>query len=212
MPTDPKARAVSARQRMPASERRESIVTAARFAFVARGYDGVRTQDLAAAADVSEALLYQHFASKRDLYCEVLDRISQALRSELTEAAASSKTPLETGLATFVAFVSDRSRGWSLLSSSVGDPDINVYQREARGACVSALADLLALDPDAGRSRPRLEQLAEVVAGGAEALSNWSVENPKSRSLDAAALLADFTRQGMKSLATQQPRGGAKGR
>ncbi len=53
---------------MSAEERREAIVAAAVPLFAERGFDAVTTRDIAAAAGVSEALLYRHFASKQHIY------------------------------------------------------------------------------------------------------------------------------------------------
>src|SRR5437868_3088101 len=77
-------------RRLPAQPRRESILEVARHAFAARGYDGLRTQEIAKAAGVSEALIYQHFASKRELYEEVVDRSAAALREILAGATTES--------------------------------------------------------------------------------------------------------------------------
>jgi AcrR family transcriptional regulator len=56
------------RHRLTADERREQIVVAARRVFVERGLAGARTRDIAAAADVTEALVYKHFRSKEELF------------------------------------------------------------------------------------------------------------------------------------------------
>lgn len=54
--------------RLAASDRRQAILRAAQPLFAARGVDGVTTREVAAAANVSEALLYRHFESKTALY------------------------------------------------------------------------------------------------------------------------------------------------
>ncbi|WP_158550700.1 TetR/AcrR family transcriptional regulator [Geodermatophilus sp. TF02-6] len=59
---------LSPRQRLSADERRSQIVAAARSVFVERGLAGARTRDIAAAADVTEALVYKHFRSKEELF------------------------------------------------------------------------------------------------------------------------------------------------
>src|SRR5437879_7363762 len=59
--------------RLPAEERRQSIVDAVRGVFADKGYDGTTTRELAKAAGVSEALIYKHFPSKQSLYAAMLD-------------------------------------------------------------------------------------------------------------------------------------------
>ena len=41
--------------------------------FARNGFSGTKTKDIAAAAQVSEAILFRHFASKEDLYHAILD-------------------------------------------------------------------------------------------------------------------------------------------
>ncbi|MFV0307592.1 MAG: TetR/AcrR family transcriptional regulator [Desertimonas sp.] len=56
------------RSRLPRHERRALIVQAARDEFVDVGLSGARTRSIAERAGVAEALLYQHFDSKDDLF------------------------------------------------------------------------------------------------------------------------------------------------
>ncbi|MGD9510515.1 MAG: helix-turn-helix domain-containing protein [Geminicoccaceae bacterium] len=58
--------------RLPAEERRVVIVEAAKPLFARRGFAGTTTRQIAQAAGVSEALLFQHFPSKAALYREIL--------------------------------------------------------------------------------------------------------------------------------------------
>src|SRR5262249_16386521 len=65
------------RRRLRGEERRESILRAARRVFAEHGFSGTTTRALAEAAGVSEALLFQHFASKEALYAAMLATITQ---------------------------------------------------------------------------------------------------------------------------------------
>ncbi len=62
-----------ARNRLSAVERRAAIIEAAIERFALHGFRGTTTRELAAAAGVSEPVLYQHFATKRDLYTAIVD-------------------------------------------------------------------------------------------------------------------------------------------
>lgn len=63
------------RKRISGADRRSSILEAARSVFAERGYEGAKTQQIAAAAKVSEALVYRHFPSKMALYRAVLRQL-----------------------------------------------------------------------------------------------------------------------------------------
>ncbi len=58
--------------RLDSDDRRKAIVNAAVPFFARNGFAGTTTRELAAAAGVSEALLFRHFPSKQSLYREIL--------------------------------------------------------------------------------------------------------------------------------------------
>jgi AcrR family transcriptional regulator len=58
--------------RVTANLRRELILSAARRCFARYGFAGTTTKSVAAAAEVSEGLLYKHFPSKSALYAAIL--------------------------------------------------------------------------------------------------------------------------------------------
>jgi AcrR family transcriptional regulator len=60
--------------RLPAAQRRAAIVDSAIELFARNGFRGTTTRQLAAANDISEPVLYQHFATKRALYDAILEQ------------------------------------------------------------------------------------------------------------------------------------------
>ena len=64
---------MATKTKLTAPKRRQAIVEASRPLFAQNGFRGTSVRDIARAADVSEALLYKHFASKDELYEEVMD-------------------------------------------------------------------------------------------------------------------------------------------
>ena len=64
---------------MSASERREAIVGAAIPLLAERGYDSVTTREIAQVAGVSEALLYRHFPSKKEIYLAIWGEESESM-------------------------------------------------------------------------------------------------------------------------------------
>jgi TetR/AcrR family transcriptional regulator len=59
--------------RMQGKDRRLQLLEVAVEVFARQGFGGTKTKDIAAAAGVSEAILFRHFASKEDLYHAILD-------------------------------------------------------------------------------------------------------------------------------------------
>ena len=64
---------VKTRKRMSAEDRKTAIIQSCLPLFVEKGFKATTTKELAAAAQVSEALLYKHFPSKKKIYKEIQD-------------------------------------------------------------------------------------------------------------------------------------------
>lgn len=90
MHTPPKRRAY-----LPAAERRKSIIAAAQTVFAQANLKGARTRDIARAAQVNQATIFEHFESKEALFHEaVVQPLIDAMRGmhervELYESAGS---------------------------------------------------------------------------------------------------------------------------
>lgn len=59
--------------RMSGDERRKQILRVAIELFSQRGFSGTTTKEIANAANVSEAMVFRHFANKEELYSAILD-------------------------------------------------------------------------------------------------------------------------------------------
>jgi AcrR family transcriptional regulator len=90
-PAQPRAR----RAYLPAAERRKSIIAAAQEVFARSNLKGARTRDIAAAASVNQATIFEHFESKEALFQEaVVQPLIDAMRGmrarrEIYETASS---------------------------------------------------------------------------------------------------------------------------
>ncbi|MCC6223509.1 MAG: TetR family transcriptional regulator [Thermoleophilia bacterium] len=68
--------------------RRGEILDAAAACFAARGFDGARTADIAAAAGTSTGNLFHYFAGKRELIVALIDRELDETASYLSDLEA----------------------------------------------------------------------------------------------------------------------------
>lgn len=114
--------------RLSGEDRKAAILDAAVRLCAERGFHGVTTRDLAAAAGVSEALLFRHFASKDELILEVLGRFGFEDKISKVEACLSGLSPRE-GLRQIAQFVSAQipesgSRIRVILYGALEVPDI----------------------------------------------------------------------------------------
>jgi TetR/AcrR family transcriptional regulator len=73
MDRSPNKSASPARKRFSSQERRNQLIRIAVRLFSQRGYEGTTTKAIAAEAGVSEAIIFQHFKTKEDLYSSIFD-------------------------------------------------------------------------------------------------------------------------------------------
>src|ERR1700736_6412823 len=69
--------------RLSANERRQAIITVAIRLFSEKGFRGTTTREIAAAVGVSEPVIYQHFAAKKDLYSAIIESKSREVKDEM---------------------------------------------------------------------------------------------------------------------------------
>jgi len=63
----------TAHARMSGEDRRKQLIEVAIDLFSEKGFSGTTTKEIAAAAGVTEAIIFRHFATKQDLYKAILD-------------------------------------------------------------------------------------------------------------------------------------------
>jgi AcrR family transcriptional regulator len=126
--------------RLPAAARHDQLAETALELFAERGYHATAMDDIAEAAGVTKPVLYQHFPSKRLLYLELVENVSDQLRAAVN-AAADEATPYNQVLAGFrnyFRFVASRPRAFRLLFGS------GARQLEEAAAAIRQVEDDLA--------------------------------------------------------------------
>jgi AcrR family transcriptional regulator len=106
--------------RLSSEARREAILAAAKACFVRHGFAKTTTKSVAAAAGISEGLLFKHFPTKSALYAEILNEACEA-NSELQRLQT-----LEPSTETLVFLVSEMV-GHFL--RAIDHPDAEDFQR-----------------------------------------------------------------------------------
>ena len=104
--------------RLGAAQRRSQLLRVARETFGTKGFTATSVNDIAIAAGVTKPVLYQHFASKHELFLEVLtesaDQLIDALASAVA-AATSSRQKLEGAVEAYVCFFADAPTNYRVL-------------------------------------------------------------------------------------------------
>jgi AcrR family transcriptional regulator len=105
---------------------RERILNAALKQFAAHGYSGTPVRSIAREAGVSQGLLYNYFASKRDLLRAIFERGIQEAQAGLTDAArhASPAEALEVLVRSALESVGGNLDFWRLSYQLRMQPDV----------------------------------------------------------------------------------------
>jgi AcrR family transcriptional regulator len=125
------------RSRMTAAERREQLIEIARTLFAERGFDGASVEEIAARAEVSKPVVYEHFGGKEGVYAVVVDRevrqLLDMMRAALAEGSA--RVLLERAAFALLDYVEQSSDGFRIL---VRDSPLG----SATGSYVSIMSDI----------------------------------------------------------------------
>jgi len=169
--------------------------------FGRHGYHETSMSALAAEAGVTKPVLYQHFASKHDLFEEVLaetgDRLMRAI--EASEMEDTPRRRVEAGFRSFFRFFEERPAAFSVLygTSLATDPDFRRDARRVRDTFAEYLTGLI---------RTVDHESALAMAAGINGLSEGMIrhwmneENPRPAE-EMAALAARLAWGGLEPLA-----------
>lgn len=194
--------------RLPAAERRAQLLEVATAVFATNGYHTASMNDIADAAGVTKPVLYQHFASKRALYLELITDIGERLQTAIAAATAEADGPrnrVERGFSAYFDYVAENPDAFRLLFGTGTRRDAEFAQkaRSVERAISSAIAELIDID---GATVEQRQLLAMGIVGIAEVTCrNWESDGrtvPTNVLSEQVAELAWFGLRGVR------PRGG----
>ncbi len=184
--------------RLPANERRQQLLCVALQVFARLGYHENSMNALASEAGITKPVLYQHFASKHDLFKELLaqtgDRLLMAI-SEQTSGNGTHQHDLKTRFLAYYRFFDQSPDAYAVLyGASLGnDPEFRHDRKRVQDAFAEWLARQIKAD-DHGDALA----IAAGVIGIAEGMSRHWMEEGRCRSVDEmATLTAEFAWSGL---------------
>jgi AcrR family transcriptional regulator len=104
---------------MSGSERREQLLEVARETFGERGYEATSIEEVAARAEVSKPVVYEHFGGKDGLYAGVVDREMRLLLERFESALSSGGSPralLERAALVLLDYIEEDTDGFRVLT------------------------------------------------------------------------------------------------
>lgn len=118
MTAEPRRSPKATRARMTATQRREQLLAVSRRLFAEKGFEGTSIEEIAARAEVSKPVVYEHFGGKEGIYAVVVDREIQALTSALSGAldeGGHPKVMVERSALALLGYIEDSEDGFRIL-------------------------------------------------------------------------------------------------
>ena len=140
-------------RRLQRDERRELLIERATELFAKHGYEGLSMSSLAHEAQISKALLYHYFPSKRRLFEAALEEGAEELRQRTEpEPGRPPAEQLSKTLDAFLEWVQERPRAYATLLES-GGSEVREIMAEVRTTTANRI--LTGLGPDGERPATR---------------------------------------------------------
>jgi AcrR family transcriptional regulator len=198
------------RKRLSAEDRRTAILDAALEVFSRRGYNGASIDEIATAAGISKALIYEHFPSKKDLHVSLLERHVQDIFVRLAQTA-DTKDPgevrLRNGVNAFFEWAETNRDAFRLIFRDTFETEVagvlDRLQNQATGAIAALMASEPALQAAGGDDADlalAIEAMAQQLSGGVQSLAIWWQQHPDIERAWLVDRVMDYAWTGLKRI------------
>jgi AcrR family transcriptional regulator len=197
---------------MTSAERREQLIAVSRELFAARGYEGSSVEEIAARAQVSKPVVYEHFGGKEGLYAVVVDRevntLLDGILSSLDAESLAVANPdnrqrevIERAALALLDYIESNTDGFRILSrdSSVG---------QSTGSFASLLSDiasqvegiLVAEFRSRGLEAKTAPMYAQMLVGMVALTGQWWLDTRRPKKSEVAAHVVNLAWNGLSDL------------
>ena len=189
---------------MTGAQRREQLLDVGRGLFADKGYEGTTVEEIAARAEVSKPVVYEHFGGKEGLYAVVVDREIRHLLEAITSALTSVGDPrvlLERAALGLLDYIESSTDGFRIL---VRDSPV----AQSTGTFASLISDvasqvehLLADEFTRRRLDPRAAPMyAQALVGMVALTGQWWLDTRTPGKAEVAAHLVNLAWNGLSGL------------
>jgi AcrR family transcriptional regulator len=188
---------------MTSTERREQLIAVGRSLFAEKGFEGTSVEEIAAKAEVSKPVVYEHFGGKEGLYAVVVDRevrtMLDGIRGSLTSGRQ--RELIEQAALALLDYIDAHTDGFRILArdSSVGSTN---------GSFASILSDVACrvegilveefkrrgLDPETA------PLYAQMLVGMVALTGQWWLDVRRPNKPEVAAHLVNLAWNGLRHL------------
>lgn len=207
------ARKLPYKPRLSGAERRERIEQAAAALFAERGYADASLEEVAAAAGVSRPVIYDHFATKRELHDALMARHLGELMKFVAFRTMAERGDLEhrlrAGISAFFEFMEADPYAWRIVmreplsggSAAGADPRL----QSEMTAGLAALIQQAAVDSGVDLGSDRVTRFAESYRWLCAGLATWWWDHREVSREEIVATIMDLTWTGFDQM-TSSPK------
>ena len=192
------------RARMTGAQRREQLLDVGRGLFAEKGFEGTTVEEIAARAEVSKPVVYEHFGGKEGLYAVVVDREIRQLLEAVTTALTSVGDPrvlLERAALGLLDYIESSTDGFRIL---VRDSPVT----STTGTFASLISDvasqvehLLAAEFTRRRLDPASAPMyAQALVGMVALTGQWWLDTRSPAKAEVAAHLVNLAWNGLSGM------------
>jgi AcrR family transcriptional regulator len=178
-------------RRLQRDERRALLLERATELFAREGYEGLSMSRLAQEAQISKALLYHYFPSKRRLFEAALAEGAEELRLRTEpDPARPPAEQLARTLAAFLEWVQERPSAYATLLESAGSGEVREIVADVRATTAARILAGLGADGARPATRAAVHGWLGFLDG---AILDWIAHDDLSRQELHGMLLGAFT-------------------
>jgi AcrR family transcriptional regulator len=191
---------------MTGKERREQLLDIGRRLFAERGLEGTSIEEIAARADVSKPVVYEHFGGKEGLYAVVVDREVERFLAMANRLLAGENTveKFEVAAVELLRYIQDNSDGFRILvrdsNPSSGSGTFASLISDIAGQVEYILGDMLA---QRGYDPKLAPVYAQMLVGMVAFTGQWWLDARKPKLEEVAAHLVNLAWNGLAQLDPQ---------
>jgi AcrR family transcriptional regulator len=189
----------TSRKRLSAADRRGVILDAAVEAFARRGYHGAAIDEIAQAAGISKALIYEHFPSKKALHASLVERLVDEIFAGLRAVPRGAPEPrLRASVDVFLRWVEINPEAFRLLFRDVFEPDVAEVLSRLQAQATAGIAAMMWPQEDIA-----VETFAQLISGAVQSLAIWWQDHPGVERKFLVDRVMDLAWTGLERIADQ---------
>ncbi|MDR2379959.1 MAG: TetR/AcrR family transcriptional regulator [Bifidobacteriaceae bacterium] len=186
---------------MTSNERREQLVAVARSVFAEKGFEPASVEEIAARAEVSKPVVYEHFGGKEGIYAVVVDREVKELSGRLSAALNVRDHPkriVERTALALLDYIEEAEDGFRILVRDSPVAQATGPFNSMLGDIAGNVEDLLSAQFEAHDLDPQTATLyAQMLVGMIAFTGQWWLE---AKEPDKATVAAHLTNLGWNGL------------